>query len=180
MFNFNKGRRKGSRSVKKTELVGQPEEVLINALESTSKVVTASKAELSKISKGELQNRIREKLIDGGNPTPTLDEIGFASKQVVRIEHKDLGDTSSFIDVSPRMGNCWLTINTGSVFYRELYSRVEEIDPEAGKALRLLLMAFARAEDESFSDPQLYNAFKDVRDLWGRKLRRYLQADFKS
>ena len=41
-------------------------------------------------------------------------------------------------------------------------------------------MAFARAEDESFLNKKLYEAFTDVREDWGKKLRKYLQSDYQA
>ena len=126
--------------------------------------------------------KINSQVTGGEKPSPkvTQEDIKNAMLPPIKLEFKDIGDTSTFMDVSTRMGNCWLTINTGSVFYRNLYSKIEDKDEDVKRAFNLILMAFARAEDEAYSNSNLFEAFKDVRELWGRKLRKYLNTDFQA
>ena len=83
------------------------------------------------------------------------------------------------MDVSTRMGNCWLTINTGSAFYRELYLPMQEQDDSVKRALNLILMAFARAEDEAYAR-NLSEAFVEVREMWGKKIKTFLKDGYQA
>jgi len=170
-----KGRKKGSRS-KTYEL--RTEEAVVTSIEDNSTVKTSSSYVSENTPKEELHDRIKKRLIEDGNPNPSDEDVESAGKPVIKIEYRDIGDNSTFIDISTRMGNCWLTINTGSIFYRQLYSQIESAGDDVRKAFNLLLMAFARAEDESFQNATLHEAFKDVREEWGKKLRKYLQSDY--
>lgn len=156
------------------------EEAVVSSVEKNNSLNTASSHFKNEANEVDLLKLGRERLIDGGVPDPSDEEVKEALKLPIKLEKKDLGDNSTFIDITSRMGNCWLTINTGSVFYRELYSKVEEQDESVKRAFNLILMAFARAEDESFNDSELYEAFKDVREKWGIKLRKYLRSDYQS
>ncbi|WP_412463327.1 ATP-binding protein [Halobacteriovorax sp. RT-2-6] len=177
MINFLAARAKGSRT-KKKELV--TEEQIVKQVEEGNTKESASQHYKNITEKEELLKLGKEKLIDGGIPDPSEDDIENALSVPVKLAYKDLGDNSTFIDIDGKMGNTWLTINTGSVFYRELYSKIEDEDHSVKKAFNLILMAFAKAEDESFNDKNLYESFKDVREQWGIKLRKYLRTDYKA
>ncbi len=172
-----KQRTKGSRT-KSTE--PSPEEQIVSEIEKDNTIETSSEHIKNETLEDKLINLVKDKLIDNGNPNPSEEEIINAMQPKVKLEYRDIGDNSTFIDISTRMGNCWLTINTGSVFYRNLYSKMQEKDEDVKRAFNLILMAFARAEDEAYLNDNLYKAFKDVREKWGFKLRKYLDSDFQA
>ena len=179
IFKKLEARRKGLRT--KTKTGGKlPEEAIVEAVEGKNPTITASFHNKENTSQAELFELGKKRLIDAGNPNPSEGDVKNALVPPVKLEFRDLGDTSAFVDISSKMGNCWLTINTGSVFYRDLYSKIEEEDESVQRAFNLILMAFARAEDEAFNNDVLYEAFQDVREQWGIKLRKYLKTDFKA
>ena len=177
IFKKLKARRKDSRKKSGNKL---PEEVVVETVEAKNPVVTASGHNKESISPEELFELGKKRLIDAGYPDPSDMDVKNALSPPIKLEFRDLGDNSAFVDVSSKMGNCWLTINTGSVFYRDLYSKILEEDESVKRAFNLILMAFARAEDEAFNNDTLYEAFQDVREQWGIKLRKYLKTDFKA
>lgn len=174
-----KSRMKSTRSNGKST-TQSPEESLVDGIEKKNPAETASRYFRESQKEDALREMARQRLNDAGIPDPSDEEITTALKVEVKLEFKDLGDNSQFIDINTRMGNCWLTINTGSIFYREIYSKIENQDEATKRAFNLLLMAFARAEDEAYSSTELYHAFTDVREHWGMKLRKYLREDYQS
>jgi hypothetical protein len=177
IFKKLKARRKDSRKKSDHKL---PEEAVVETVEARNPVITASGHNKESTSPEELFELGKMRLIDAGYPDPSDMDVKNALSPPVKLDFRDLGDNSAFIDVSSKMGNCWLTINTGSVFYRDLYSKILEEDESVKRAFNLILMAFARAEDEAFNSHALYEAFQDVREQWGIKLRKYLKTDFKA
>ncbi|MBC8548056.1 MAG: ATP-binding protein [Candidatus Brocadiales bacterium] len=176
IFKKLKSRRKDSRKKKPGHKL--PEEALVEAVEAKNLTITASHHNKECTSQEELFRLGKMRLIDSGNPDPSQEDVEKALEPPVKLDFRDLGDSSAFIDISSKMGNCWLTINTGSVFYRDLYSKIEEEDDSVKRAFNLILMAFARAEDEAFNNHVLYESFREVREQWGIKLRKYLKTDF--
>lgn len=154
------------------------EEQVVSIVEQDNPTSTSSSHHKDKTSPEEREAQAKERLIDEGNPTPTNEEIQAVLKPTIRLESRDLGELGPFIEISPKMGNCWLTINTGTKFYSDIYSKLDEWDESVKRAFNLVLMAFARAEDEAFSNPTLYEAFKDVRQQWSNKIRKYLNTDY--
>ena len=171
-----KERKKGSRTRGKAT---EPEQT-VNAAEEGNKMPTFSSTSREELTEYGAYEKAREELIKDGNPTPTKEEIEILLQNKVNIRYRDLG-TNTFIDVYKNAGLCVLTINTGSLFYQKLYSELEaQYGENVKKAFDLMLMAFARAEDESYMDQRLREAFADVRDLWGTKIRKYLQMDYET
>ncbi len=172
-----KKRKEGSR--KKTSQPSK-EEAIVGVVEARDEIPTKSEEVRENTHPEELKNLVREVTIEStGNPHPTDDEINAQMTSPVHITEKDMGDSSHFIDISTKMGNCWLTINTGSIFYREMYSKLEEKDESVFSAFKLILMAYARAEDEAISE-KLRESFREVRRLWGVKIEKYLKTDYQS
>jgi len=98
-------------------------------------------------------------------------------------------ETHAFFSVQPKGGAIMLTLNTNHAAYRRLVDVLEkesadESDPEVLKerlhnaldGLKLLLMAWARYEDEQAS-PGARERAKDARQDWGRMARRFLEQD---
>lgn len=176
IYNELKSRKKGSRS--KQGGNEYSEENIVEELESRNTVETASIFVRKTTEQEQINNLIKKQLQLGGNPDPNEDDINRASRVPVKLDFRDLGDNSTFIDINKKFGNCWLTINTGSIFYREIYSKIEDTNEDVYHAFNLVLMAFARTEDESFPNSELYESFKEVREMWGIKLRKYLNTDY--
>jgi len=67
-----------------------------------------------------------------------------------------------------------ITLNMKHPFYTELYQPLEKKNPELINAIQLLIMAFARADDELyiFSDPEM---LEKLRSHWGSHLRDFLK-----
>jgi hypothetical protein len=98
-------------------------------------------------------------------------------------------DTPAFFSVQPKGGAIVLTLNTGHAAYDRLVDVLEkessgDSDDEtlqerlnnALDGLKLLLMAWARYEDEQQS-PQARERAQDARVDWGRMARRFLDRD---
>ena len=169
-------RRKDSRKKKVGHKLS--EEILVETVEGKNTKLTASRHYKETTKREKLLEIVKQRLVDAGNPDPSKKDVEDAAEPPVKLEFRDLGDNYEFVDISSKMGNCWLTINTGSVFYRELYSKIEEEDESVKRAFNLILMAFARAEDEAFNDKVLYEKFQDVRLYWGIKIIKYLRTDY--
>lgn len=98
-------------------------------------------------------------------------------------------DSQAFFSVQPKGGAIMLTINRNHAAYERLVDVLEKEvsskDDEdslrerlnnALDGLKLLLMAWARYEDEQMS-PQARERAKDARQDWGRMAKRFLQKD---
>jgi len=98
-------------------------------------------------------------------------------------------DTPAFFSVQPKGGAIMLTLNTSHAAYDRLVDVLEkessnDADDDtlqerlnnALDGLKLLLMAWARYEDEQQS-PQARERAKDARLDWGRMARRFLGTD---
>ena len=79
-----------------------------------------------------------------------------------------------------------VTFNADHPFFREVYSKLEELEREAGDeggelarqirhAVDLLLMAYGRAESMlHLSNPTIDDAITELRTYWGVNLRKYV------
>ncbi len=97
-------------------------------------------------------------------------------------------DTSAFFSVKPRGGAIIVTLNTNHPAYQNLVEILEEdvdkadIDTLRSRlinsldGLKLLLMAWARYEDEQPDGKRKENA-QDTRIDWGRVARRFLENE---
>ncbi len=177
MFNkLDRGQSKKGNHAKGKTLI--PEENIVASIEEKSNEFTRS-AKIREISnQKDRENLVKESLIDAGIPDPDKEEIKNAMEPPVKLEFRDLGG-SAFMDVSTKMGNCWLTINTSSLFYQELYSHIQDQEESIKRAFNLLLMAYARAEDETVNESS-FKAFREVREKWGYKIRQYLESDYRA
>ena len=155
-----------------------PEEKIVQVAEKGNKAPTASEKQKSKLTEKQIEKGIIERLEENGIPDPDKTVIEKVLKNKVNIEYRDLGDNSYFIDISTKLGVCFLTINTASLFYQKFYSLLDkDKDSEVLKALNLILMAYARAEDEKSINEDKRDAFIEVREAWGHKIRDYLKLD---
>jgi hypothetical protein len=98
-------------------------------------------------------------------------------------------DTPAFFSVQPKGGTLIITLNTNHAAFDRLVDVLErDIDNNVGvdeirerltnalDGLKLLLMAWARYEDEQQS-PQAREKAQEARVDWGRMARRFLQPD---
>ncbi len=175
-----KARKVGSRT-KGKEFIISNEEAIVNTVEQSNPIQTESQLNRKNLGEDEVNTFIKERLIESGNPEPSKDEIEKIKKNRVNLDYKDLGEGTQFIDVSTRMGICFLTINTSSLFYTELYHAIKEhADKSILTAFNLMLLAFASAEDEDSVDPKKKESYLEVREAWGKKIRQYLKTDYKA
>ena len=177
MYKALKKVKKGSRTKQKGLI--SPEENTVASVEQGNEGLTRSAKVKEESDPKDLEKQVRERLTKTGIPDATEEELRKAMEVPVKLELDDIGG-SAFIDISTRMGNCWLTINTNSLFYQKLYSHINQQDESTKRAFNLLLMAYARAEDETRNSEKLYKSFRDVREKWGYKIRDYLESDYLS
>lgn len=111
-------------------------------------------------------------LYEGLHPDASPDEIEKMAKESMErvIEFaKDDWAGSTFLDHKPMGMGSTAIINTRSKFYKHFYEVLEDIEDATGEnALKLLLMAYVRTEDELSQkhDPE-GELFDEFRDRWG-------------
>lgn len=130
-----------------------------------------------------------------------LEATGLAPKQAEDYAHNAIDkslkylfveadiDSQAFFSVQPKGGAIMLTLNTKHAAYDRLVDVLEKDSPansnqdtlqerlnNALDGLKLLLMAWARYEDEQVS-PQARERAKDARQDWGRMAKRFLERD---
>ena len=121
----------------------------------------------------EILDEVKEK-------NPTLDEEEIkeiakdkANKVIDLVTDQWAG--SVFLDVVSRGLGAQGKINIEHKFYKAFYKDFEEKDDKAFRALRILLMAYVRAEDELSEkyDPD-NEIFPALREAWGRLSKDYI------
>ncbi|MEG4292764.1 ATP-binding protein [Microcoleus sp. C2C3] len=134
---------------------------------------------------------IETTLIDKGVMQITAEEL--AAKTVSDglkyvFANASLGDQSAFFSVDPKPGTIIITLNTIHPAYKNLVEILEEevegVEPETLRSrltnslegLKLLLMAWARYEDEQPHGPRR-NKAQDARVDWGRVARQFLESE---
>jgi hypothetical protein len=130
-----------------------------------------------------------------------LEASGLAPKQAEDYAHNAIDnslkylfveadtDSQAFFSVQPKGGAIMLILNTKHAAYDRLVDVLEKESPananedslqerlnNALDGLKLLLMAWARYEDEQVS-PQARERAKDARQDWGRMAKRFLERD---
>ncbi len=130
-----------------------------------------------------------------------LEESGLATKQAESFAGSAIDnslkyifveseiDSQAFFSVQPKAGVIMLTLNTGHAAYDRLVDVLEKEssskdDPDSLRerldnaldGLKLLLMAWARYEDEQIQ-PQARERVKEARQDWGRMAKRFLEKD---
>jgi hypothetical protein len=79
-----------------------------------------------------------------------------------------------FFTIETRGDTVVVVINKKHTFYTELYEPLyEEADSRFADAIDLLLMAYARTEDELYS---YENELQEIRSKWGRYVQKFLRA----
>lgn len=134
---------------------------------------------------------IETTLIDKGVMQITAEEL--AAKTVSDglryvFAKASLGDKSAFFSVDPKPGTIIITLNTIHPAYKNLVEILEEevegVDPEILRSrltnslegLKLLLMAWARYEDEE-PEGRRRDKAQEARVDWGRVARQFLEGE---
>jgi hypothetical protein len=139
----------------------------------------------------ERKDELKSELVDSGLSEDQAEELAartISSGIKYTFAEADL-EGRSFFTVRPVAGEILIKININHPAYTNLVEvleeRVDEDAPEeelrarlerARRGLKLLLMAWARYEDEQSSDTQR-EAVQDIRTDWGRVAYRFLKTD---
>ncbi|MDB9513343.1 ATP-binding protein [Kamptonema animale CS-326] len=183
---------KGSRSNPKRHNVSSAEKVATEVTEERKKEGHYGQSdENESLPLEERKEIIETTLIDKGVMQITAEEL--AAKTVSDglkyvFAKASLGDKSAFFAVDPKPGTIIITLNTIHPAYKNLVEILEEevegVDPETLRSrltnslegLKLLLMAWARYEDEQPDGPRR-NKAQDARADWGRVARQFLESE---
>ncbi len=183
---------KGSRSNPKRHNVSSAEKVATEVTEERKKEGHYGQSdENESLPLEERKEIIETTLIDKGVMQITAEEL--AAKTVSDglkyvFAKASLGDKSAFFSVDPTPGTIIITLNTIHPAYKNLVEilekEVEGVDPETLRSrltnslqgLELLLMAWARYEDEQPDGPRR-NKAQDARVDWGRVARQFLESE---
>ena len=146
--------------------------------------------EEEKLSEEEKEQEIENRLIDQGLDEETIEQVkGDVVDYGLKFSfvEKHLASSQIF-SVEPTAGSIIIGINKDHLAYDELFSTLEladdnELDKEeaveklrdSNKALKLLLEAWARMEDEESAE--MKHQLKDTREDWGRVARDFLTRD---
>ncbi|UNU24800.1 ATP-binding protein [Microcoleus vaginatus] len=192
MRNLLEAQTKGSRSTPKRHNVSSAEKVATEVTEDRKKEGHYGQSDKDESLPSEERKEIIETtLIDKGVMQITAEEL--AAKTVSDglkyvFAKASLGDKSAFFSVDPKPGTIIITLNTIHPAYKNLVEVLEEevegVDPETLRSrltnslegLKLLLMAWARYEDEQPDGPRR-NKAQDARVDWGRVARQFLEGD---
>ena len=130
-------------------------------------------------SEGASEGKTREEMLavideklSSVNPEKSKEEIREEAEQMLNDAvswTKGHWPGTTFIDVSLGGKGVIATINTDSKFYEKLYKPLEDdVDPARENALKLLLMAYSRTENELWQqiDPER-KILSKFRDRWG-------------
>ncbi|TBY46629.1 ATP-binding protein [Rhizobium leguminosarum] len=93
-----------------------------------------------------------------------------------RVRHADL-PTAAMFDVVASGGVIVLTFNTRHPVHAKLFDEFRKTEQFSGfaKDLLAMIMAWARMEDEAAS-PQIKDQLQEVRELWGRTAKDFIEA----
>ena len=125
--------------------------------------------------------------------TRAIEEMGIDPEEAAEIAVKHVTDGikyvfqdapydgASFFTMSPRGGSIIVTINTNhpasKYLYEILEASEEDTTSKALDALKLILCAWSRMEDETQSEKRK-NMLADIRADWGRMTRDFLHVAF--
>jgi len=192
MRNLLVAQNKGSRSNRNRHNVSSAEKVATEVTEERKKEGHYGQSDKDESLPSEERKEIIETtLIDKGVMQITAEEL--AAKTVSDglkyvFAKASLGDKSAFFSVDPKPGTIIITLNTIHPAYKNLIEVLEEevegVDPETLRSrltnslegLKLLLMAWARYEDEQ-PDGSRRNRAQDARVDWGRVARQFLEGE---
>ena len=90
---------------------------------------------------------------------------------VVQIE-EDHWPGSTFLDVQFKGNSAIARINRDHAFFREFYDHLQNLDDQKGfEALRVVLMSYARCEDELETSNISRQDLDTIRENWGKHLK---------
>jgi hypothetical protein len=171
-----KSRGKGARgeNAKERARLSKSSKIANKELE-TSKVDTHSENIGSKKTDKQKVDEWAKVLIEGDETLTAKQAVDVAEEKIDLKVDKSFNSWpgNQFFTVEVTGSTCNLVINRKHPFFSELYEPlVEQDEHKYLDALDLLLMAYARMQDE------LYNRIDDIEDInstWGTHLRRFLQ-----
>lgn len=143
----------------------------VNIRVKKSKKTTASQQDSAKLTKKKKIEHIKSVLV-ANNPEMTDKEAESLAKEKIDLQVDWILRSwagTTFLDVERAGGGVQAQLNTRSQFHKVFYSTLEDMeDPKAEWAMRIMLMAFARTEDELYPelDPKRV-IFPKIRDRWG-------------
>lgn len=192
MRNLLQAQTKGSRSSGNRHNISSAEKVATEVTEERKKEGHYGQSdENESLPLEERKEIIENTLIDKGVMQITAEEL--AAKTVSDglryvFAKASLGDKSAFFSVDPKPSTIIITLNTIHPAYKNLVEILEEevegVDTEILRSrltnslegLKLLLMAWARYEDEQPDGPRR-NKAQDARVDWGRVARQFLEGE---
>ena len=157
--------------------IATAEEIATNATDKLK-----SEGNIGKSDEGEsLSDQEKMSQIAGG-----LDEAGIENAEVIAasivkddlkfiIKDGDI-DGDAFFSVRPKGGKIMIILNINHPVYPKLIALLEKDDEQGGNAfdaLKLLIMAWARYEDQQ-KDGEQKNRAQEARADWGRMAKRFL------
>ena len=138
---------------------------------TNSKILGAGKSEIQKTN--EWRELIKSRAEAAGqNLTPKqIDDLIKANKELEVSIEKGSWEANQFFTIVITGSTAVIKINTTHPFYEMMYKPLEESDDKKiTEVLDLLLMSWARLEDElAVKDIEL-NDFIKIRDRWGQHL----------
>ncbi|MBF2002679.1 MAG: ATP-binding protein, partial [Synechococcales cyanobacterium M58_A2018_015] len=187
-----KAQTKGTRSGNKRHTGPVAEEVATAATEERKKEGRVGQSDQDEAKPKEIrQTEIKETLTEQGVTETQANEL--AAKTIndglkYTFAEADL-ETPAFFSVKPRGGAIIVTLNTSHPAYDKLVEVMEKdvdnVDAEilrtrlsnSLEGLKLLLMAWARYEDEQPDGSKLRQAAQNARVDWGRIARQFLELE---
>ncbi|MFN3828251.1 MAG: ATP-binding protein [Micavibrio sp.] len=115
--------------------------------------------------------------LEGKEPNLTEEELGTLAEQksslIIDFDF-DVWPGEQFFTVETRGETQVIIINKKHSFYTELYEPLcMGDDPRLSNALNLMMLAYARVEDELFSYDDL---LQEIRSKWGNYVQKFLKA----
>jgi hypothetical protein len=166
-------------------------------LEQDPAEVAATKATVQRKEEGHVGKSDREEELPAEERTEDLsrqlEELGTDPSEAkeIAISHVKAGikyvfqqtpyQGASFFSVSSRGGSIIVTVNKDHPFTKYLIGLLEESEADKSNqaliALKLMLCAWARLEDETQNDRQRQR-YVDTRDEWGRMTREFISVAY--
>lgn len=162
-----------TRSGDDDESVSKSEKVFNTAL-SGATTKTSSSQKGANLSKNE-KEREWEKRAAQKDPTLTDEEVKKVAQEKSKLKiAKDFSSWpgNAFITVEPVGETCVCVINTKHPFYTELYEPLASKDESLVNELDILLMTYARAQDEMYD---YQDEIEEHREKWGEHLKKVLK-----
>ncbi|ATX81730.1 Histidine kinase-, DNA gyrase B-, and HSP90-like ATPase [Mariprofundus ferrinatatus] len=175
MWNIIKGRGAGKRGDSAKERAASDKSTRIANQELEGLKTPTRSAEIGQKKSGdEKVVEWRDRLLESDSSLLTDEAAAVAKEKVDLIIEKDFSawPGSQFFSIEIIGGTCVLVINRKHPFFSDLYEPIMDADDDKYiEALDLVLMAYARMEDELYSRN---DELDEIRDIWGRHLKTFL------